>query len=112
MKIASEARVDLQVTSARSSGRFGGVIFAGKDDSGISYVVVCDYTIIPDGKLIEVGQHWGVRGSVEIRTFTVNGVSRTERQLKATWAVLQGPESRNLVDWIASVVRGPVVHLS
>lgn len=91
----------LRVTSVRSRGVSGGAIFAGKSESGESYVVVADYGLLKDSSLVERAQVWSVTGEAHSVSFTVNGVVRNEAQIQATQLSLQRPSGKNLMAWIA-----------
>jgi exodeoxyribonuclease V alpha subunit len=85
----------------RSSGVSGGAIFAGKAESGESYVVVADYGLLKDSSLVERAQVWSVTGEARNVSFSVDGVVRNEAQIQATQLNLQRPSGKNLVAWIA-----------
>lgn len=94
--------VDLRVSSIRSRGKFGGVIFTGVCDSESTYVVVCDFKLVPDAHLVEKGQCWHVEGHVETKTITpASGVRIIERQISAAYAMLLRLTGENIVAWIA-----------
>ena len=98
----SDLSVQLRVTSVRSRGRFGGVIFSGKTDDGDQYVAVCDYKLVPDSSLVDKGQHWTVRGVPTLReSVGSNGFKFKETQIDAAEANLIRPSGRNIIAWIA-----------
>jgi exodeoxyribonuclease V alpha subunit len=94
--------VQLRVTSIRSRGKFGGAIFAGRTDSGESYVAVCDHKLIQDPSIIDKGQQWLVRGVHTLRESVTNGFRQTETQIDADHAELVRPAGRNIIGWIAA----------
>ncbi|MFA7279291.1 MAG: AAA family ATPase [Sterolibacterium sp.] len=93
--------VQLRITSIRSRGRSGGVIFAGVTDEGENYVATCDYRLVPDSTMVDKGQVWAVSGAASIRDIEVNGYHRKETQIQATTAQLMRPVGRNIISWIA-----------
>lgn len=97
----SDLSVQLRITSVRSRGRSGGVIFSGVTDDGENYVAACDYRLVPDSTLVDKGQVWAVTGIVSTRTFEVNGYRRREMQISAATAQLLRPSGRNIISWIA-----------
>ncbi len=97
----SDLSVQLRITSIRSRGRSGGVIFAGVTDSGDNYVAACDYRLVPDPSLVDKGQIWAVSGATSVREYEVNGYRRKEIQLQASTAQLMRPSGRNIIAWIA-----------
>lgn len=84
----------LRVTSVRSRGTCGGVIFSGVTDAQERYVAVCDYSVINDASIVDKGQHWSISGTVV--------AWNDERQIKAASAHLMRPSGRNIVEWIAN----------
>ncbi|MDD2741611.1 MAG: AAA family ATPase [Rhodocyclaceae bacterium] len=98
----SDLSVQLRITSIRSRGKFGGVIFAGRTDAGENYVAVCHHKLIPDSSLVDKGQQWRIRGTPSLReTFGSNGFKIKEMQITAVEVELVRPSGRNLIDWIA-----------
>lgn len=98
----SDLSVQLRITSVRSRGRFGGVIFSGKTDDGDQYVAVCDYKLVPDSSLVDKGQHWTVRGIPTLReSVGSNGFKFKETHIEAAEAELIRPSGRNIIAWIA-----------
>lgn len=98
----SDLSVQLRITSVRSRGRFGGVIFSGKTDEGDQYVAVCDHKLVPDSSLVDKGQHWTVRGIPTLReSVGSNGFKIKETQIDAAQAELVRPSGRNIIAWIA-----------
>ncbi len=99
----NDVSLQLRVTSIRSRGKSGGAIFAGVADDGNSYVVVCDYRLIPDASLVTKGQVWSVEGSVAPRPRnTPDGSVVIENQIAAKQAELRQPAGENIVEWIVS----------
>lgn len=99
----NESSVQLRVTSIRSRGRIGGVIFSGVTGSGESYVAACNYTLIPDASIVEKGQIWLVTGWTSQRTsIQSNGFKLQERQIEACEAELLRPAGKNIISWIAA----------
>jgi exodeoxyribonuclease V alpha subunit len=94
--------VQLRVTSIRSRGKFGGAIFAGRTDSGESYVVVCDHKLIQDPSIIDKGQQWLVRGVHSLRESVTNGFRQIETQIDADHAEMLRPTGRNIIAWIGA----------
>ena len=94
--------VQLRVTSIRSRGKFGGAIFAGRTDSGESYVAVCDHKLIQDPSIIDKGQQWLVRGVHTLRESVTNGFRQIETQIDADHAEMLRPTGRNIIAWIAA----------
>lgn len=105
----SDISVQLRVTSVRSRGKFGGVIFAGRTEDGQSYVVVCHHNIILDANIVEKGQQWEVQGTSSQHESLVNGYRLKETQIAAAHAELVRPAGRNIIDWIAACVDCPGV---
>ncbi|MCV2353570.1 ATP-dependent RecD-like DNA helicase [Paucibacter sp. B2R-40] len=97
----SVVQVFLRVTSVRSRGAAGGAIFAGKTDLGESYVVVVNYALLGDSSLVERAQVWSVEGEAAPVSYTVDGIVRSEVQIRASQVALQRPSGKNLVAWIA-----------
>ncbi len=98
----SDLSVQIRITSVRSRGKFGGVIFAGRTDDGEQYVAVCDHTLIPDSSLVDKGQQWTVRGEPTLRELVAsNGFKIKETQIAAAEAELLRPSGRNIIAWIA-----------
>jgi exodeoxyribonuclease V alpha subunit len=98
----SDLSVQLRITSVRSRGRFGGVIFSGKTDEGHQYVAVCDHKLVPDSSLVDKGQNWAVRGIPTLReSVGSNGFKIKETQIDAAEAELVRPSGRNIIAWIA-----------
>ena len=91
----------LRVTSVRSRGTSGGAIFAGKTEAGASYVVVAGHEQLRDSGLVERAQVWNVSGEAHTVSYSVDGVTRSEEQIRATSLELQRPSGNNLVAWIA-----------
>ena len=99
----SDLSVKLRITSIRSRGHPGGVIFSGCTEDGQHYVAVCDYKLIPNASLVDKGQHWHVRGTFSSRqTKAMNGYRVEELQILASEASLLRPAGRNIIGWIAS----------
>jgi exodeoxyribonuclease V alpha subunit len=99
----SELSVILRVTSIRSRGKIGGVIFAGTAEDEQHYVAVCDRTLVPDASLVDKGQQWAIQGKVSLREVkAANGFKLKESQIAATSAEMLRPMGRNIIDWIAS----------
>ena len=97
------ANVSLRITSIRSRGKAGGAIFSGLTDTGQSYIVKCDYRLIPDSSLVERGQVWLVDGPITIREHASGpGFVRQEQVIEATGAELLRPAGHNIIAWIAS----------
>lgn len=95
--------VELRVTSIRSRGRAGGVIFSGVTSADKKYVAKCDYRLMPDASVVSKGQLWSVKGSVSVRGANVeNGYLRHERVIEATHAELLRPSGHNLITWMTS----------
>ena len=98
----TDLSVRLRVTSVRSRGRFGGVIFAGRTDQGDQFVAVCDHKLIPDSCLVDKGQQWAIRGkSSQRETVGSNGFKIRETQIEAAEATLLRPSGRNIISWIS-----------
>lgn len=94
--------VQLRITSIRSRGRFGGVIFSGKVENGDSYVAVCDHKLVPDPSLVDRGQYWKIVGTPTLREMaSPNGFKFKETQIEAAEAELLRPSGRNVIAWIA-----------
>lgn len=98
----TDLAVQLRVTSIRSRGKFGGAIFAGRTDSGESYVAVCDHKLIQDPSIIDKGQQWLVRGVPTRRETVTNGFRQIETQIDADHAEMVRPAGRNIIAWIAA----------
>lgn len=98
---AATVQVQLRVTSVRSRGAFGGVIFAGKDEAGRMYVVKADYKLIPDASFVEEAQVWRVAGVQHEAAYSQMGIAKTETQIAPTELELQRPSGKTIVDWIA-----------
>ncbi|MDP1594599.1 MAG: AAA family ATPase [Gallionella sp.] len=97
----SNLSVQICITSIRNRGRSGGVIFSGTTDNGDSYVVACNYRLIPEPSVVDKGQIWAVKGAASIREFEANGFRRKETQIQAETAQLMRPSGRNVINWIA-----------
>lgn len=98
----SDPSVQLRITSVRSRGRFGGVIFSGRTEDGDQYVAVCDHKLVPDSSLVDKGQHWTIRGTPTLReSLGTNGFKIKETQIAAEEAELVRPSGRNIIAWIA-----------
>lgn len=97
----SDLSVQLRITSVRSRGKHGGVIFAGTTTQGESYVAECDYHLVPDSTLVDKGQTWLVAGSAFVRVIEGSGFRRKETQIRAVSAQLLQPSGRNIISWIA-----------
>lgn len=94
--------VQIRITSIRSRGKGGGVIFSGVSEDGNQYVAVCDYKLLPDTSVVAKGQCWKIRGFSKIyETVGANGFCHRETQIAATEAELVRPLGRNIVGWIA-----------
>lgn len=94
--------VQIRITSMRSRGKGGGVIFAGVAEDEKKYVAVCDYKIFPDSSLVAKGQCWKVRGFSEpVESVIANGLVIRETQIAVTEAELVRPLGRNIIGWIA-----------
>lgn len=93
--------VTLRVTSVRSRGVNGGIIFGGKTDNGDGHVVVADYSVIPDSSFVDTAQVWEVQGTPSTRFYELNGIKHSEQQINAVQLSLLRPSGRNLVQWIA-----------
>lgn len=94
-------QTQLRVTSVRSRGAAGGVIFAGKSEAGDLYVVVAAFNVLKDSTVVERAQVWSVAGEVLEVTYMHEGTARSETQIEATSLQLQRPSGKNLVAWIA-----------
>ncbi len=103
----TDVSVQLRVTSVRSRGRSGGVIFAGISDAGQRYVAVCSRELVPDSSVVDKGQRWKVRGATMLRESLVNGYRTNETQIEAIIAELLWPTGRNLIGWIAQCLDCP-----
>lgn len=98
----NDLSVQIRVTSVRSRGRFGGVIFSGKTEDGDHYVAVCDHKLVPNSSLVDKGQHWTVRGiPTQRESVGSNGFKFKETQIDAAEAELICPSGRNIIAWIA-----------
>lgn len=93
---------EVRITSIRSRGKRGGVIFAGVADSGERLVVRCDYSLVPDAGVVDKGQVWRVEGRPEHRNYQADRYTRRETQIEATLIDLVLPSGKNLIDWIAN----------
>lgn len=102
MTNAQVIETQLRVTSIRSRGASGGVIFAGKSDSGDMYVVVAEYSMLPDSSVVEIAQVWKVAGTKEVVSYNRDGVLRYEIQIKPTQLDLMRPSGKNLIAWISN----------
>lgn len=102
MEAVLSTQIEVRVASVRSRGRFGGVIFLGKTDDDVPYVVVADHKLVPDPTLVECGQTWQVSGDASEHRMTVKGQHLRETQIAAVDLVLQRPSGRSLVSWIAN----------
>ena len=91
----------LRVTSIRSRGSFGGVIFVGKDEDDRLFVVRADNKLVPDPTLVERAQTWTVHGVERPVTFHHLGVERTEIEINAGDLALERPSGKNIIAWIA-----------
>ena len=98
----NDLSVQILITSIRSLGKRGGVIFAGVTDDEDHFVVVCDHTLVPDSSVVNKGQRWSVRGALEMRHFERNGSHHKEEQIRAAEAELLRPAGRNIIAWIAN----------
>ncbi len=98
---ASNVTVTLRVTSVRSRGLHGGVIFGGKDDKGESHVVIADYVVIPDSSLVNTAQIWEVQGAPSLHFYELNGIKHREQQISAVQLTMLRPSGHHLVSWIA-----------
>jgi len=97
----SDLSVQLCITSVRSRGRFGGVIFSGKTDDGDRYIAVCNHKLVPDSTLVDKGQRWIVRGKSSLReSIGSNGFRLKETQIEAAEAELIRPSGGNIIAWI------------
>ena len=104
----NDLSVQLRITSVRSRGRFGGVIFSGKTEDGNHYVAVCNHELVPDSSLVDKGQQWTVRGIPTLReSIGSNGFKFKETQIDAAEAELIRPSGRNIIAWIAEC---PDIH--
>ncbi|MCM2309716.1 MAG: hypothetical protein NDI91_19860 [Sulfuritalea sp.] len=98
----SALSVQLRITSVRSRGRFGGVIFSGRTEDGDQYVAVCDHKLLPDSSFVDKGQHWMISGTPTLReSLGTNGFKIKETQIAAEEAELVRPSGRNIIAWIA-----------
>ena len=96
----SNLAVQIRITSVRSRGKFGGVIFSGRTEDTTQYVVVCDHTLVPDSSLVDKGQIWKISGIPTQRATVVKGYQFKETQIEATDAELERPAGRNIIAWI------------
>lgn len=98
------ADLNIRVTSIRSRGKAGGVIFSGLTDAGQSFVAKCDYTLLPDASVVDKGQVWNVTGPITIRSTAVKDGDfvRREQVIDATSIELLRPAGRNIIAWIAN----------
>lgn len=99
----SDLSVQIRVTSVRSRGKTGGgALFSGQTDSGESYVADCDYRLISDPSVVDIGQLWKIAGPVKVRSGPVKGGTflRHDQVIKATHAELLRPAGQNLIRWI------------
>lgn len=99
----SDLSVQLRVTSVRSRGvTGGGALFSGRTDSGESYVANCNFNLIPDSSVVDIGQLWKICGPVKVRSTSVKGGTflRHEQVIEATHAELLRPSGQNLKRWI------------
>jgi exodeoxyribonuclease V alpha subunit len=102
MNSMAAIETQLRVTSVRSRGSFGGVIFAGKNEAGKNYVVVADHQMVPDPSLVEVAQTWAVKGATKNVVYTYQGRQIEETQITPESLRLERPSGKNIVAWIAS----------
>lgn len=102
MNASNTLTMDLRVTSVRSRGGKGGVIFSGKCDAGRQFVVIADYRLLPDSSFVEKAQIWTVEGASREVSYSVDGVRRSETEIQARRLELQRPSGKNLVGWIAA----------
>lgn len=84
--------VQMRVTSVRSRGAPGGVIFAGVTAEEKYLVALCSHELIPDSGIVDKGQHWTVSGTMQFWN--------DEQQIKAISAEMLRPSGRNIIDWI------------
>lgn len=96
--------VNLCITSIRSRGKAGGVIFSGLTDGGQSYVAKCDHRLLPDSSVVDRGQVWNIVGPITVRSAQVKQGSflRHDQVIEATSAEMLRPAGRNIVGWIAN----------
>jgi exodeoxyribonuclease V alpha subunit len=92
---------EIRVTSIRSVGKFGGVIFAGVDKSNKFFVVVGDNKIMPVPAHVGIGQRWAIKGTLSRW--------RNQNQISATAASLIRPSGDNIIDWISKSKECPGV---
>lgn len=85
---------EIRVTSIRSAGKLGGIIFAGVDNSNDYFVVVSDNKIVPDSTLVNIGQRWAITGTLSKWS--------NQNQVSATAAALINPSGDNIIDWISN----------
>lgn len=89
----TQVSVQLRVSSVRSVGRYGGVIFSGVTDTKEYFVAVCKKDTVSDGHFIVKGQQWQITGT--LRKW------KDENQIDVTCAEMLRPSGRNIIDWIA-----------
>lgn len=102
MKPVTAIDATLRVTSVRSRGSFGGVIFVGRDDGGSTFVVKADFNLVPDASVVEVAQLWRVTGPIQEVSYLLEGIRRTESQVAPQQLEMLRPSGKHLVDWIAN----------
>ena len=97
----SAVDVVLSVSSVRSRGKHGGVIMAGRTDTGESYTVSCNFKLIPDSTFPEKSQRWRITGHASKKSITVNGINLLEDYVVAETAEFLRPSGKHIVDWIS-----------
>jgi len=97
----STVDVVLSVSSVRSRGKHGGVIMAGRTDTGEPYTVSCNFKLIPDSTFPEKSQRWRITGHASKKSITVNGIKLLEDYVVAETAEFLRPSGKHIVDWIS-----------
>ncbi|NRB38355.1 MAG: AAA family ATPase [Pseudomonadales bacterium] len=98
----------LRVSSVRSRGEDGGVIFSGVpvDLAGNVldeyWAVKASSKLVPDSSHIQKGQLWQVSGKVSNYEYIRDGKSNVERQLNATLMTFCRPAGENLINYLAT----------
>ncbi len=90
----------VRVTRVRSRGPAGGAIFGGKTERGENFVIVADYSLLPDSRMVDKAQVWEVAGTRTAVSYQVDGITRWEVQITAEELSMQRPSGANLINWI------------
>lgn len=101
----SEMSATVTVSSVRSRGKHGGVIFSGHSAKHGAIVAVVSKQVLPNSDLLNKGQMWRITGTVTTQSRKIENGGRliliNEKQMQCSEIEFLSPSSVNVVGYIA-----------